>query len=38
VAQLATPRVERVYPLADTAAALAVIESGHVRGKLAIAI
>jgi len=30
--------VSRTYPLDETAAALAEIESGHVRGKLAIAI
>ena len=35
---LCTPHVERVYPLAETAAALAVIESGHVRGKVAISV
>lgn len=38
LAELVTPHVERVYPLAQTAEALAVIESGHVRGKLAIAV
>ena len=36
LAQLVTPHVERIYPLAETAAALAVIEGGHVRGKLAV--
>lgn len=35
---LVVPHVERVYPLAETAEALAVIESGHGRGKLAIAV
>jgi NADPH:quinone reductase-like Zn-dependent oxidoreductase len=38
VAGLVTPHVERVYPLAEVADALAVIEGGHVRGKLAIAV
>lgn len=38
VAELTSPRVERVFALADTAAALAVIESGHVRGKIVIAV
>ena len=35
---LVTPHVSRTYPLNETAAALAEIESGHVRGKLAIGI
>jgi NADPH:quinone reductase-like Zn-dependent oxidoreductase len=35
---LVSPIVSRTYPLDETAAALAEIESGHVRGKLAIAI
>jgi NADPH:quinone reductase-like Zn-dependent oxidoreductase len=35
---LVTPHVSRIYPLDQTAAALAEIEAGHVRGKLAIAI
>jgi NADPH:quinone reductase-like Zn-dependent oxidoreductase len=35
---LVSPNVSRTYPLDETAAALAEIESGHVRGKLAIVI
>lgn len=35
---LVSPCVSRTYPLDETAAALAEIESGHVRGKLAIVI
>jgi hypothetical protein len=35
---LVSPHVSRTYPLAETAAALAEIESGHVRGKLAVVI
>ena len=35
---LVSPYVSRTYPLDETAAALAEIESGHVRGKLAIVI
>jgi NADPH:quinone reductase-like Zn-dependent oxidoreductase len=35
---LVSPHVSRIYPLSETAAALTVIESGHVRGKLAIEI
>jgi NADPH:quinone reductase-like Zn-dependent oxidoreductase len=35
---LVSPYVSRTYPLEQTAAALAEIESGHVRGKLAIVI
>lgn len=32
------PVIDRVYPLRETAAALARIEGGHVRGKIVIAI
>jgi NADPH:quinone reductase-like Zn-dependent oxidoreductase len=35
---LVSPYVSRTYPLHETAAALTEIESGHVRGKLAIVI
>ena len=35
---LVSPYVSQAYPLAETGAALAEIESGHVRGKLAIVI
>ena len=38
LAGLVQPHVERVYPLAQTAEALAVIEAGHVRGKIAISV
>jgi NADPH:quinone reductase-like Zn-dependent oxidoreductase len=38
LAALVSPTVSRTYPLDETAAALAEIESGHVRGKLAIVI
>ena len=33
-----TPVVERTYPLADTAAAIRYLETGRVRGKLALSV
>jgi NADPH:quinone reductase-like Zn-dependent oxidoreductase len=38
LAEIASPHVSRTFSLAETAAALAQVESGHVRGKLAISI
>jgi NADPH:quinone reductase-like Zn-dependent oxidoreductase len=38
VAQLVTPHVERTYPLAEAASALADIEGGHTRGKIVVEI
>jgi NADPH:quinone reductase-like Zn-dependent oxidoreductase len=33
-----TPVVDRSYPLAETAAAIAYLEEGHARGKVIIAV
>jgi NADPH:quinone reductase-like Zn-dependent oxidoreductase len=38
LAEIVSPHVSRTYPLNETAAALTQLESGHVRGKLAITI
>ena len=33
-----TPVVDRRYPLAETAAAIAYVEEGHARGKVVITV
>ena len=33
-----TPVVEQIYPLPDTSVAIRHLETGHVRGKLAISV
>ncbi|HEV2591307.1 MAG TPA: zinc-binding dehydrogenase [Gaiellaceae bacterium] len=38
VAQLAVPAVSKVYALDDAASAVADIEAGHTRGKIAISV
>jgi NADPH:quinone reductase-like Zn-dependent oxidoreductase len=33
-----TPVVDRVYPLAETAAAIRHVETGHLRGKIVVSV